>query len=445
MVEIASIHQGESRATPPGRVKVVHLSQTDSGAGAGRAAYRIHRGLLDTGVDSLLIVGARNMVKDGRVEAASAGWFGRHRARLMAYMEGRLARRVRRAGAGYFSPAAFGSFDPGRDPRVQSADVVCLYWINGGFIRPESLRGITAPLVWRLSDVWPFTGGCHYPGQCMRFEEQCGACPQLAHSGERDRSCRLWQRKRQAWRNLDVTVAAPSRWIADLAERSSLFGGRRTVVIPTGVDLERFRPADRAAARTRLGLPHDRSIILFGALDPEGDARKGYGELRVALESLAGGDADAAPLAVVFGGRRDGAADRQPLPTIQLGHMDDDGLLAAAYAAADVAVVPSLEDNLPNVALEAIACGTPVVGFDVCGMPEIVRHQWNGYLAGNIDGSELAEGIRWVLADADRLARLRLNARAMAEEHFDLAAQVRRYSDLYEELSAGRPSRTSHG
>jgi glycosyltransferase involved in cell wall biosynthesis len=426
-------------------MKIVHLSQTDSGAGAGRAAYRIHRGLADNGVDSLLIVGARHKAEEDRVETAGEGWFGRHHARLMAYMEGRLSRRVRRGGGGYFSPAAFGAFEPARDPRVQSADVVCIYWVNGGFIRPEGLRGISMPIVWRLSDVWPFTGGCHYPGQCARFETHCGDCPQLARPSKNDCSRRLWLRKQQAWRDLDMTIAAPSRWIANLAERSSLFRKRRTVVIPTGVDLVLFRPMDRAAARSRLGLPQDRPIILFGALDPAGDVRKGYGELRAALESLACSDGDAAPLAVVFGGKRTGFADRQPLPTVHLGHIEDDSMLAAAYAAADVAVVPSLEDNLPNVALEAIACGTPVVGFDVCGMPEIVRHQWNGYLAKNINGEELAAGIRWVLDDATRLAQLRRNARALAEEHFDLAAQVRRYCDLYTELRAEVLSRASHG
>lgn len=412
-------------------VRVVHLSQTDSGAGAGRAAYRIHRGLCALGVDSSMIVAAAGADTD--TEPARQGRFGRNVVRAASFLEAKLGRRLRSPHAGYLSPAAFSGFDPGRDARVLSADVVALYWINGGFVRPEGLAGIAAPIVWRLSDIWPFTGGCHYPGTCTRFKGQCGQCPQLANPGERDWSRRLWSRKQKAWRDLNLTIAAPSRWIAGLAERSSLFTGRRTVVIPTGVDLQRFRPIAREAARASLGLPLDRDIIAFGSLDPAGDTRKGFRELAAAMDELAGNGSHRKPLAVAFGGPK--TPDRAD--TVLLGRIDDDERLAHVYAAADAVIVPSIEDNLPNVALEAVACGTPVVGFNVCGMPDVVRHEWNGFLAAAVDGRELAAGIRWVLSDPVRLQHMRRNARALAEERFDLDLQVRRYRDLYHDLYGG--------
>lgn len=375
---------------------------------------------------------------DDTVLVAHSGWSSRSRSRLCAYFEAKLAHRIIRVEAGFCSPAAFGFFDPSSDPRVRAANVVSLYWINGGFIRPEGLARLTMPVVWRLSDIWPFSGGCHYPGGCDRFAEQCGECPQLAKGGVADRSWQLLQRKQRAWRNLDLTIAAPSEWIAGLARRSTLFGERPVVVIPTGVDIERFRPVDQSQARARFGLPQDRSVVMFGALDPGGDARKGFKQLRAALDVLRQDTSRRPPLAVVFGRQPSAGSGEIPLPAIFLGQLDADEALAAAYSAADVVVVPSIEDNLPNVALEAIACSTPVVGFDVCGMPEIVRHQWNGYLAKSIDGKELAEGIRWTLQEADRLKALRQNARRMAEAHFDLRGQGAHYLALYDKVLANR-------
>ncbi len=423
-------------------MKVVHLSQTDAGAGAGRAAYRIHRMLLASGVASSMIVGDKR-TGDETVSLAHEGWPGDIRSRSFSFLEAKLARRLTIGRSGFFSPASFGYFNPSADPRVLAADIVCLYWINGGFIRPEGLADLTMPVVWRLSDTWPFSGGCHYPAGCDRFAEQCGECPQLAKRGAADRSRQLWQRKQRAWRNLDLTIAAPSQWIAGLARRSSLFSERPVVVIPTGVDIERFRPIDRLQARARFGIPQDRSVVMFGALDPEGDARKGFKQLCAALDILGRNALQAPPLAVVFGRPPATGSCELPIQTIFLGQLDDDESLAAAYSAADVVLVPSLEDNLPNVALEAIACGTPVVGFEVCGMPEIVRHQWNGFLGKYTNGTELAEGIRWTLQDADRLVALSQNARKMAEEHFDLRRQGERYHVLYADLLAHRRSRDS--
>lgn len=417
-------------------MKVVHLSQTDGGAGAGRAAYRIHSSLLTMGLDSSMIVGEKRTVDD-TVGLAADGWLGRWRSRIPAYLEAKYARRLTRNGTGPFSPASFGHFNPATDERVRNADIICLYWINGGFIRPEGLTGLSGPVVWRFSDIWPFSGGCHYPGDCQRFTGSCGACPQLVEQIEEDCSRRLWQRKAYAWRDVDLTLVAPSRWIADLARKSSICSGRRVEVIPTGVDLDRFRPLDRMEARARFGIPQDRLVILFGALDPGGDTRKGFGQLRSALEILRQGPLRERLFAAVLGDVPLQGCALLPVPGIFLGRLGHDDQLASAYSAADVVVVPSLEDNLPNVALEASSCGAPVVAFDTGGLPDIVEHMHNGYLADLSDAYDLANGIQWVLDDAGRRRRLAENARSVAEQKFSLIGQAKAYLRLYEELVAG--------
>lgn len=413
-------------------MKVVHLNHTDGGAGAGRAAYRIHRSLISLGVDSTLLVSDKR-TSDATVIRTTESWPHQLRVHAGEYIEAKAAKTLAREPSVFISPSKFSHFSPNTDPRVQAADVVSLFWINGAFISPEGLTGLAQPIVWRLSDVWPFTGGCHYPGGCNHFEQQCGRCPQLRSPAAQDMSHQLWQRKAKAWQSLDITVAAPSEWIASLARRSSLFSQRRVDVIPTGIDLARYRPMDRNEARGRLGIPVEKKVLVFGAMSPTGDIRKGFKELSIAFEVLANGSLAGRLLAVVFGNQGD--LPTLPVPTLSLGRLNNDESLAIAYACADMAVVPSLEDNLPNVALEATACGTPVAGFDVCGMPDIVRDGWNGILVPQRDARMLGHGIAEVLSNNGLLSQMRINARAHAEARFSIVNQARDYLRLYTELT----------
>lgn len=414
-------------------VKVVHLSQSDSDGGAGRAAYRLHRALIDAGVHSRMVAGLRGQ-SDPTVISGAGSRFGRQMTQIAPFLNSRLARPKSSRNGGLVSPTLL---TYGRLPAAEMgwADVVCLHWVAGAFLSPRRIAAIGKPIVWRLSDLWPFTGGCHYPASCDGYERRCGACPALGSSREMDLSRWEWKAKHDAWSRLDITVAAPSRWIARCAERSSMFGGRRIEHLPTGVDLTRFRPIDRATARSILGLPQGRRTMLFGALRSTEDPRKGHRQLLEALATLASMPGREDFHLVVFGGPRHVAPDALPLPATHVGHVGDETTLALLYSAADVLVAPYLEDNLPNVALEALACGTPVVAFDTGGMPDIVDQGVTGRLARLGDGAELAEGIAWVLADRSRDAEFRRAARAKAEATFDLADCARRYEALFQELA----------
>lgn len=414
-------------------LKVLHLSNTDAGGGASRAASRLHRALRETGIDSLMLVGQRSSRNESVVSCCTTP-YSKFRSILWPYLDSLPRRLYPALGATPFSPAWFSYCDLRRHPLLEAADVISLYWINGGFLKPESLQGIRKPVVWRLSDMWPFTGGCHYSASCVRYREQCGSCPILGSHSERDISRRLWKRKAASWKDLDLTVVAPSRWIADCARQSSLFGERRIEIIPTGVDLSVFRPIDRTQARALLGLPPSGGLILFGAFGAMDDRRKGFAPLREALEHFRDKLKDECRL-VVFGGASEPPGDvTLPLPAVFAGGLADDVSLALLYSACDVLAMPSLEDNLPNVALEAIACGTPLVAFDIGGMPDTVTHGENGYLARSSDPWDFAEGIRWCL-EPPRRSALRQAARARAEESFSLTNSARRYGLLYRELT----------
>ncbi|MDD1529841.1 hypothetical protein C7U92_07015 [Bradyrhizobium sp. WBOS7] len=420
------------------RLCVVHVAQSDSEGGANKAAFRLHNHLRSAGVDSVFHCG-RSHLNDPSIVPAHLPGVGDFVSDIVAYFNARCLRQYRNRNGMPFSPMriSYGRLD---SCLLSRADVVCLHWIAGAFLRAPQLQAINKPLVWRLSDIWPFSGGCHYPGSCTKFEGICGSCPQLGSASDQDLS-RSGMRLREAgYRNLDLTIVAPSRWIADLARRSHLFGRLRIEHIPTGVDLEVFRPEDRIAARARLNLPADGHIVVFGALGATSDPRKGYAELRTALEKLAA-FSDHQFTLVTFGGNEFAGQEQiARFPVCHLGRIDGQNALASVYSAADLLAAPFLEDNLPNVVLEAIACGTPVAAFATGGIPDAIDHEINGHLSPIGDTDGLARGIAFLLDRAGD-GQMRRAAHARAIERFDILVCARRYGSLFEEIVANRHAR----
>ena len=416
------------------------LSYSDSG-GAGRAAYRLLQGL--RGEDVRVRMLALDAVTGDPAVRGPQTRLGRFAGLLRSSLDRLPLGLVVRGPRPLFSPAWL----PERLVRRIGRDApaaVHLHWVSGAMLRIESLARIGRPLIWTLHDMWAFTGGCHYDDGCGRYVAACGRCPLLGSSRRRDLSSWVLRRKRRAWRGVPITLVAPSRWLADRASASSLFRERPVRVIPNGLDLELFQPVDPDLARRLLRLPSDRSYLLFGALDPAGERRKGFGLLQAALQRLAAaGWRERLDLLVVGA-----AAPAVPLDlglrAHYLGVLRDELSMALALAAADVVVVPSIQDNLPNMALEALACGRPCVGFAVGGMPEIVDDGVNGRLARPADVDDLATSIAWVLDDEERRRALAAAARRKAEQAFDLRVAARRYADLYREVACA-DGRGSHG
>jgi glycosyltransferase involved in cell wall biosynthesis len=313
-------------------------------------------------------------------------------------------------------------------------DIVNLHWVCDGFVRVEAVAQFAVPVVWTLHDMWPFTGGCHYNGECRGFELRCGNCQQLGSRTQHDLSRLVWGRKQRAWDGVNLTVVAPSRWLADEARCSSLLRTVRIEVVPYGIDLQLYRPMDRVRARASLELPREAPLILFGAAAAVHDRRKGFDLLQLALSKLRGSLPEDARL-IVFGGD---ASERNVdfgLPIHYLGTLTDEAMLARLYAAADVFVAPSRQDNLPNTVLEAMACGTPPVAFDVGGMRDLIDSRATGWLARPFDTEDLARGIGWVLAHP-RAAELGAAVRRKAERELGAELHAKRMLALYNSLLA---------
>ena len=321
---------------------------------------------------------------------------------------------------------------------VKSADIIHLHWINHAFLRPQDiakLSGLNKPLVWTFHDSNAFTGGCHVRYDCDHFLKECGNCPVLKYHGPDDSSRQIWKKKENAYSKLDLTIIAPSRWMAESVKKSSIFGSAYVINIPNTVDTNVFKPTAKFEARAKLGLDPGKFILMSGFMPSRKDLHKGTPYLIEAINLFINNhqvSPDSVEL-LVFGNRDEKNVPEFSIPTTFLGTISDDEKLALCYSAADVFLAPSLEDNLPNTVMESLACGTPIAAFTTGGIPDMVKHKYNGYLAEYRSSADLATGIAWIYNYPDK-AELNFNARQTVEDYFSEGSIAGQHIELYKSL-----------
>lgn len=418
-------------------MKVLHLSTADANGGAARGAYAMHKALCKAGVDSWMLVAEKYTDDPTVIGPKDTTGSQKVLKGVRQTIEYRPLKRYKNKRPGAFSPAVYASKVVEKVEAIDP-DIVNLHWVGGGMLRPQDLakfqRQRSRPLIWTMRDMWPFTGGCHYSGSCSAYKASCGHCPVLGSDKIHDLAYKGWHRKQTAWKDLEITLAPLSTWLAECARSSRLFSHQTIQVIPNAIDAEAYRPIDQAIARNLLNLPLAKKLILFGALSPTADPRKGFKYLRTALQHLAAQPHSDQFEVVIFGTDRPTQDLDLRLPATFLGRLHDDTMLALAYSAADVMVMPSIQDNFAKTTIESMACGTPVVGFNGTGFKDCVVHQQNGYAAICFDAVDLAKGIDWVLADRDRWQILSANARKTVEDKFTVVRQADQYQQLYRRL-----------
>ena len=394
------------------------------GGGAARAAYRIHKGLRQYGIDSVMLTKFSSESSEGIYMAQTPrNSLMRDQAPLADYPN-------RPNMMMYFCPASIG-MNLQKYLRLFNPEILQLHWVSWyGFLRIEDLAKVKQKIVWRLPDSWAFTGGCHFPGTCTGYMHTCGNCPQLGSDKSDDLSHQIWQRKHDAWKNTDITVVVPTQWMKEVAQKSSLFGKRRIELIPNGLDVELFSPLDKEAVRKIMKLPLNKKIILYGASYAVHDPRKGFSYLFEALQKLSHHRNEYE--VVVFGSSD--TPMKLDIPIRFLGFLEEHLLLQMAYSAADVMIVPSLEEPFGQTVTEAMACAAPVVVFSGTGPAGIVDHQVNGYIAQHSDSEDLAKGIEWVLDNEQRRQKLSANARQKVLDIYDIRVVVEQYAQLYKSL-----------
>ena len=437
MADDASARAAWSNGEMP--MKIVHVGSTDAQGGAGLAALRLHEALSAHGADSRMLVVDKRTATPG-VEAIRWPAAGSRIPRTAAASVRRMYVDANRAlGSTHFSTTLEGIELSGH-PAIRRADVIHLHWV-ASFQTAATVAALVAtgtPVVWTLHDINPFTGGCHFPAGCEGFRSDCADCRQLGTDAFGLPAATL-RDKRDLWSAAAIRPLAPSRWMAEQARRSAVFG--QAADVPTAanaIDTGAFRAADQMQARAALGLPANGTFLLCGA-DQALERRKGFDLLARALS-----DPGRDPLLTADRGLLWVGGD--PPPTlagvdhvISLGKLDP-AAMADAYAAADVFVLPSREDHMPNMMLEAMACRRPVVACDVGAIGEVIEDGVNGRIVPIDDAPALAGAIRDLLESPDLRRAMGARARALVEARHAYPVSAERHLAIYAEALASAPS-----
>lgn len=412
-------------------MKIVIISTSDLDGGAARAAYRQHEALRQSGVESYMLVLEKQSADQAVIGPSSK------RTKFSAFLYTRLddilTNRFKTDKYTRFSVACTSSNLLEKIKEI-NPDVVNLHWVNKGFVSIEKLKKINKPLVWSLHDMWAFTGGCHYDEDCKKYLNHCGACPILNSGKEKDLSRWVFNRKQKVYKKIEnLTIVPSSRWLAECAEKSSLLKDKRIDVIPTGVDISLYKPVSKVYAREIFNLPPHKPLIMFGSMGAKIDKRKGYTHLIEALQVLKQYELDFE--IVIFGSSRQDDEIYQGIRIHSVGSLKDEVSLAILYSAADVMVVPSRQENLGNVIIESLSCGTPVAAFNIGGNADMIDHRQNGYLAAAFDPADLAYGIKWILENNNEQQKLSVNARNKITENHNYDSVANQYLQLFKEVS----------
>ncbi len=409
-------------------MKVLHIAGGVLSGGAARGTYWLHQGLLNLGIESRMII-QKTSGSDPFVEPVVKNIRGTVLRLFRVFLDMLPVLLYRKRKDVFFSTGMSG-FDIRKTAVYKEADIIHLHWINNGMINIKLLKKIDKHIVWTMRDMWPFTGGCHIAMDCKSYEICCGRCPHLNSKNRYDLSWYVLKRKKRYFPK-NMKIVAMSQWQAECARSSDVFREFDIRVIQNNINTEDFFIVDSNVARSMLGLPRERKIVLVSALASEEMKHQGFNKLQDACCYL-----EKDYLFVFFGRIDRGLLNSMNMEYETLGYLNDNISLRLAYSAADVFLAPYIQTAFGKTLAEAMACGTPVVAFDATGPRDIVDHKINGYLAKPFEPEDLANGIKWVLEDEPRRKVLAQRAREKAEQEFASEKAAGRYVQLYDEILA---------
>lgn len=404
-------------------MRILFLSTNENRGGAANAQYRIYQGLKKNNIETKMIVINRDSNDLDVIEVKKLNRIIRKiKLKIINYFL-----KFRYHPKSMFSLNVISSKDVLEIIEKINPDLIHLNWINAGMISIKDISNLNVPIVWTLHDMWAFTGGCHYSNGCLKFQTGCGNCPVLNSRNKIDLSSKLLDLKNKFYSN-EIVYICPSKWLKKMAKESLLLNSHNVKVIPNGIDSKAYKKKSKSYARKYFKIDSSKSLVLFGAMSSKTDERKGFELLQKALiKTTANFDV------VIFGtNTKSHYLDDVGRTVYEIGNLNNDEIILA-YSTADVMVVPSKEDNLPNTVLESLFCSLPVVAFNIGGLPDMISHKKNGFLASPFSTSELAEGIDWIINHPQR-NEINDFARKYAINNYDIKLIVSRHIELYKTL-----------
>jgi glycosyltransferase involved in cell wall biosynthesis len=420
-------------------MKALLLSHSNGGGGAGRAAERLRQALVESGIDTSMHVDFKH--------GDSAGVF-RNRGpvadiarRLRITVEEVPAVLAQHPNPRLFSPGLTSAISARRIDSLRP-DIVNVHWTNFGYLSISQLARIQSPMAWTLHDMWALTGGLNYADDGTKARWRFGYSDPIPESETLrwDVEKWVWNRKKRNWRK-PIHLITPSTWLARLAGENPLVSAWPVRVIPNALDIETYRPMDQSIARAEFGIDPDVRVVLFTLTTDLDDPRKGWDLLKAALLRLVAQAGNLTPefeIAVIGHSQAPADWDSRLPRTHWLGRIENEQQMALAYNVADVAAVPSRQDNLPQTATEAQACGIPVVAFDIGGLTDIVEDSVTGYVAKSFDGSEFASKLSTLLSDRPRRLAMGEASAARAKALWSPSTVAAAHTALFDEIIAAR-------
>jgi len=413
-------------------MNITILSTTDLAHGAGVAAYRLHQSLVQAGENSRMLVSLK-VSNDSHVYQIKP-----NPSSSLSYLKSKLQDKSEKLVNSIAPQCIYSTNNKSvlEHPYVVESDVINLHnlhWDEKNFsLNILPILSKKVPLVWTLHDMWAFTGHCIYSLDCDRWKIGCGKCPDLTSyiPLKIDTTAWLYKIKQQIYQNSQITIVAPSKWLVNLAKQSPLFKDFPVEHIPYGIDQTIYYPLDKKQVRQVLNIDTDAPTIIFVASSLN-DTRKGGIYLEQALEKIQHQFKD---LQILLLGHGRVCHNNTHLKIIELGYIQSPRIMPLLYSAADLMICPTIADNLPNTVLESLACGTPVVGFNIGGVPDMVEHLENGYIAVTKNADDLATGITTLLNDTAKRKAMEVKAVNTITEKFSFSLQAERYIQLYNSI-----------
>jgi glycosyltransferase involved in cell wall biosynthesis len=421
-------------------LKIAILNTFAFGGGAARAAYRLHKSLMQNpSITSSYYIttdyeNGEDIIKSNIINFDSATVDGD--------IQGNYIDTNRTNISNTFFSATIVDYDIVEVLKRLSVDIINLHWV-ARFISSKTLKEIGdlgIPIVWTLHDERPLTGGCHYSSGCDGYiQTYCHTCPQLA-SDPMNLPYKTLCESIELIKSLQITTVSPSYWLRDGANKSLIFQNKSNVTIKNSIETDVYIQHKREDVRPNFGIPLDAFTILCGAQDNK-EKRKGFflfaESIKIILQDKHFADlAQTEKLYILSIGHGGEELTNIGIPVIDLGFINDDIKLAQAYSASDLFVLPSLEDNLPNTILESMACGIPVIGFSVGGIPDLVIHGETGLLAKLGSSLQLALNIKLLIKNRSLLEKMGTQSRKLIVDECSLKKQAKNYVFLYQNLIA---------
>ena len=417
-------------------MKVVLINNADTKGGAARAAYALTKALRKNEVSAEMFVQTK-FGEDDFVHTVDNNLLNSVHTLSRKAFDYAAINLLTKSERGRFSFPVFGK-NISRYNIIKDADVLHLHWINEGFFSLNTFRKIAElnkPVVWTLHDMWAFTGGCHYDGECGNFKLHCAECPSLKFKSGTDASSTIFARKLEIYKRLKLSIVTCSNWLADEARKSILLSNFNIQVIPNPIDTDIYKPLNKAEAKKHFNLAENKLHILFATMTVK-ETRKGFDYFKksiLKLNELDNNLQNKIELTVL------GAADEKlfadfPFKVNSLGRLTSDEEIVNCYNSADIFVAPSLQDNLPNTVMEAMACGVPTVAFNIGGMPDMIEHNVNGSLAENFSVEDLAAGINLLIDNRELREKFGKLSREKVLENYNEKIVSNQYIQLYKSL-----------